>query len=120
MTLKLYPVTLSVEVLILDKDKVEARVTASQLKEAIIADEPLEIFVHEPLENLSGKYSVWENSIPWSTSDVNPKQKTCKHFTLEVIRENELLQKRRQEILDKLTPEEKRILGLDQICYYPE
>lgn len=108
----LFPVNITYRVMVLAESKEDAETVAEDKLTDIQGDLFPEFFVENEVIKFSGSDSLYADALPVSRDGINTEQKSCRHFTLDYIEKKKEKEKRRQEILSKLTEEEKKILGI--------
>lgn len=108
----LFPVNITYRVMVLAECQEDAETVAGDKLNDIIANECPEFFVESEVIKLTNFDKEWEYALPWSRDWINTEQKSCIHFTLDYIEKKKEKEKKRREILSKLTEEEKEILGI--------
>lgn len=104
----LYPISIQYNDLVIARTVDDALLIAKDRKNDIQTWVSPEFFCGQAIQQLTHKYQAWENKFPWSHIGDNPDKKTCSYFTSEHY-QNQL---KIQEALNKLTPIEKKLLGL--------
>lgn len=108
----LYPVNITYRVMVLAESQEDAETVAEDKLTDIQGDLFPEFFVESEVIKFSGSDSLYADALPVSRDHINTEQKSCRHFTLDYIKKEKEKEKKRQEILSKLTEEEKEILGI--------